>query len=73
MSNPDVNHIVYAWLKANGYDGLSTDDECACLIDDLMPCGEPATSCEAGYRDEGHDGYDYCIVTEKPERDGSST
>ena len=44
----DVKDIIEAWLKENGYDGLY-GEECACRIDDLMPCEEPGTDCEAGY------------------------
>ena len=41
--------IVITWLKNNGYDGLYTED-CGCLVDDLMPCGVFASSCEPGYK-----------------------
>ena len=47
--------LAAAWLKENGYDGLFNDGlfnvvgECACKLDDLMPCGEPGTECQPGY------------------------
>lgn len=45
-----VIEIVAEWLKANGYDGLvDVIGECACLIDDLIPCDcEHIESCQAG-------------------------
>jgi hypothetical protein len=43
--------IVSEWLKANGYDGL-TNNECGCLLDDLMPCDDPQGNCEAAYKKE---------------------
>jgi|Deesub1362A_J573_1020465.scaffolds.fasta_scaffold00385_51 hypothetical protein len=46
-----VREIVSAWLKENGYDGLySPTAGCACLIADLMPCGNPGPDCRPGYR-----------------------
>lgn len=41
-------------LRKDGYDGLyNAGIECACLLDDLMPCGEPGIDeCCAGYRCE---------------------
>lgn len=48
---PTVIAMVQAHLKANGFDGLYSDDgECACLTDDLAPCGEIGGSCSAGYK-----------------------
>lgn len=48
---PTINEIVKEYLKQNGYDGLLHKDEwCACLIDDLMPCGEPNPGCVSGYK-----------------------
>ncbi len=40
--------IIKAWLKANGYDGLYTED-CGCSVDDLAPCSESPADCMAGY------------------------
>lgn len=47
-----VKEMVKKHLEANGFDGLVQDyRECACLIDDLMPCeDELIGSCEAGHR-----------------------
>jgi len=50
MINPNVAQIVKAYLVEHGYDGIYAEDECACLIDDLMPCGEPCDRCIAGYK-----------------------
>ena len=47
-----IEEIVCAWLQKNGYDGLYNNvGECACLVDDLAPCGHLNTEdCEPGYR-----------------------
>ena len=61
--------IVAEWLKENGYDGLVDEDmECACLVSELMPCGEPKPGCMAGYKKEvdPSTGYDFCVVLDKP-------
>jgi len=45
-----IKEIVKEYLEKNRYDGLYCD-ECACEIDDLMPCEEPEiANCEAGYK-----------------------
>lgn len=49
MSNITVEKMVETWLRANGYDGLYSDD-CGCEVDDLMPCGETTMTCQAGYK-----------------------
>jgi len=47
-----LKEITKTWLKENGYDGLcDTDTECGCLVEDLMPCGEPSIHCEAGHQE----------------------
>ena len=46
----NVREIVASYLKANGFDGLYSD-ECGCLLDDLMPCSsEGALTCKPGYK-----------------------
>ncbi len=46
-----VKEIVTEYLKANEFDGLYSPGECACEINDIMPCGgEGFMSCEAGYK-----------------------
>ena len=47
--NPRLKEITAQGLLAAGYDGLFGDWDCACSLDDLMPCDEPRPSCEAGY------------------------
>ena len=49
MPNPTVKEIVADWLKQHGYDGLFNPD-CGCVLDDLMPCADRFSDCEAGYR-----------------------
>ena len=49
-----VRDIVRDYLRKHGYDGLYNDaGDCACLIDDLMPC----TACEGAYVDDCEPGY----------------
>lgn len=47
----NVLEILKKWLLSNKYDGLfHRDSECGCLVDDLAPCCELSTECEAGYK-----------------------
>lgn len=58
-----VIDIVKAHLVENGFDGLYQEDaECACLVDDLRPCGDDCSNCRPGYKgaDESGEG-DWCI------------
>lgn len=51
MNDNTVEHIVRRYLADNVYDGLyNTDIDCACLVDDLAPCGEIGGECVAGYK-----------------------
>lgn len=43
------------YLEKNGFDGLyhaGSGEECACLIDELAPCGEDPSQCSPGYKDD---------------------
>lgn len=69
-SNPDLVELVARSLKAGGYDGLYSESECGCLLDDLAPCGEPWAGCRAGYKQPhdciGNDGSaDFYVGDEK--------
>ena len=44
-----TGEIIKTYLRENGYDGLYSDNDCACELDDLAPCGEFQTDCEVGY------------------------
>ena len=44
-----VQSITANWLKANGYDGLCSD-ECGCGLDDLAPCDGAVMKCGPAYR-----------------------
>lgn len=44
-----VKEIVIEYLKANGFDGLCTEN-CGCGIDDLICCDGPCYLCEPAYR-----------------------
>lgn len=45
-----VLEIVTDYLRLRGYDGLYSPDDCACVLEDLVPCGEMRTACRAGVR-----------------------
>ena len=46
----NIQDIIEDYLKKNGFDGLYREDECACKIGDLFPCGgEGVLDCDAGY------------------------
>ena len=46
-----VIQIVAEHLRANGYTGLvQVDAPCGCCIDDLHPCGDNFSTCDAGYK-----------------------
>jgi hypothetical protein len=45
----NVADIVKQYLEQNDLDGLFNEDaECACQRDDLGPCGQIESGCEAG-------------------------
>jgi len=46
----EIREIVKDYLEEHGYDGLFQPGVCGCIINDLMPCCEPGTDCEAGHR-----------------------
>ena len=67
---PNLLKMVAAHLREHGFDGLFNDDiECACGVDDLMPCGEPSPECVAGFRCDCKPGseYDFRIGPTKEE------
>ena len=35
-----VQEIVAQWLEKEGFDGLYSEGACACLWDDIAPCGD---------------------------------
>jgi hypothetical protein len=72
----NLQEIVKKYLEENGYDGLcDSDTECACRLDDLMPCGEPGICCEAGHLTKPPEGVDYAdwwlAPGPRPENSGS--
>ena len=46
---PTVGEIVAKYLRANGYDGLCSE-ECGCLLDDFAPCDSMSEECQAGIK-----------------------
>ena len=49
MKTPDVQSILYDYLKANGFDGLCGEC-CGCGLDSLMVCDYPRPDCEPAYK-----------------------
>ncbi len=65
----NVREMVALWLGRCSMDGLYAEDECACKLDDLAPCGEMQESCRAGYLapcGEDCGDHDWHIQEEKP-------
>ena len=47
----DILEITKNWLIENKRDGLySLEMSCACLLDDLIPCGDPCPDCTVGFK-----------------------
>ena len=67
----NVVEILIEWLEKNDYDGLYVAGECACTLDDMMPCdGEHMSECEAGYMQKCDCGdHDYHIGGEKQNKE----
>ena len=67
---PNYGDLLAAWLAENGYDGLfCPNDDCACQLSDLFPCGEFGDDCEAGYKEPCPDGcgeHEFHILRDKP-------
>jgi len=62
-----IKEIVKSFLTDNDFDGLYNPGECACLKDDLFPCGEPSEWCEAGYKAPCDCGdHDWHVQLERP-------
>lgn len=69
--NIPVREIVEAHLKKHGFDGLYSDNECACLVGDLAPCGEIGLGCMPGFRKPCDCGdHDYHIGSGRKRRGG---
>jgi len=73
----EIKKIVEQYLRDHRYDGLcnvNIDIECGCIIDDLMPCGEPEIDCCAGInnpqvaKDYNYDFF-ICPLAEPPEEE----
>jgi hypothetical protein len=43
---PTYTDLLKPWLKEHGYDGLYNNEECACRVDELAPCGWSPDVCE---------------------------
>ncbi len=71
MANPELAQIVRERLKVLGFDGLYDPGECACLLDDLMPCDDPQMSCTAGYKAPGNSEFNYLVQAKKSKTEGT--
>jgi len=69
----NVQEIVREYLKKNEFDGLYNSWECACGIDDLMPCDEVMPDCMPGYKqvmtESESSEFDFIIGPEKPTKE----
>lgn len=63
----NIKEIVIEYLKANSFDGLFKPEECACKLNDLMPCDSPCDQCEPGYVLPGNEDYDWRIGMKESE------
>lgn len=67
----NVIDIVKESLIESGHDGLfNTDMDCACLLDDLQPCGENFAQCRPGYKhvpEQPEYSYDWHVKSYKQE------
>ena len=65
---PEVLDIVTNFLINSDFDGLYIPGECACMKDDLCPCGDMHADCIAGYRQDclKCNGWDWEIGPDKP-------
>ena len=67
-----VREIVVGYLRVHGFDGLcSSEEECSCTLDDLMPCGgELCEDCLPAYKIPADpkttdSGFDYVLSIKK--------
>lgn len=65
----NIKEILHQYLSDNKYDGLFLNDECACRLEEFMPCNAPNTNCTAGYilkgRNHKDNEYDFSIGLDK--------
>jgi hypothetical protein len=70
----DVRAIIKDYLVAHGYDGLYCgcdvvgSDGCACIVDDLMPCGSSPDRCKPGYKHEDWTGENSFVISSSKEK-----
>jgi len=68
-NTPTVREIIAEWLQEHGFDGLYSEDCCACQLSDLMPCVGATDDCKPGYTSPCTCGQDceFHINATKPE------
>jgi hypothetical protein len=57
--------IIKKYLTENGFDGLVSDNECGCTIEDMPLCEECFSECTPAFKGPGVDGYDYMMYPTK--------
>jgi len=63
-----VIELVKKHMEDNGFEGLLQEDgECACKLDDLVPCDQNPMYCKFGYVTRDPSGeFDFLVTTKKP-------
>jgi len=57
----NIEQIVHDWLLTAGYDGLTDDAGCGCLLRNLRPCGSHMDGCYPAYDQGPKNGQDFCM------------
>ena len=59
--NFTVSDILKTWLEEHEYEGLYNPvEKCACLLEDLAPCGAIWPECRPGYKEPCDESYEFC-------------
>lgn len=64
---PSAHELLIISLQSGGYHGLfNLRANCACEIDDLMPCGMEPCGCHAGWRHPDADQSEDILIWDHP-------
>lgn len=64
---PSAEALLIAAMQAGGFDGLfNAHADCACELDDLMPCGMEPCGCHAGWKHPDADQRDEILIWDTP-------
>lgn len=73
MTTPTATDLLSMALISHGYHGLfNARANCACELDDLMPCGVEPGECRAGWRHPDADRSDEVLIWDQPPVDPAS-